>query len=444
MTLKQNSDEDSPRVNLHLTKEKQDNKKSFLLFRFLLNETKEYFFSLYRYSLEKFFAVKNLVKKYSEKGQVLGSSLKTYFLSRMFWGRGNLYRLVVLFAIAIPICASLVFIKYADGLHTKPANNTVLDASIAIESAKTNSVQGSQGQLIESNVPVANQGQSSWYKVKTGDTLASIAKGFNINPAIIQWENQLNPPTVTAGQELNIIPVTGLIYTVKKTDTLASIANTYAVSEAQVASWNFIAPTQSLQEGQNILIPGVTPPSTTTAQVTTKSFHFTGGASVGCPVGDNWCYLQADPRWGSLILGGEGARNANSWMNVTRIGCLITDVAMVATYYGFHITPGDIAVNRAYFAGYGLFNLSGLGVMNVQPLGTGFGSVSWTEINQHLALGQPVIVGMPEANHFVVLDKYSNGEYTMQDPAYGGQLAFNKYYRTSEVDEAYLYTPINK
>ena len=95
----------------------------------------------------------------------------------------------------------------------------------------------------------------SVYVVRSGDTLGAIAKMFGVSTNTILWANDLpRASALRVGQELIILPITGLKYTVKKGDTLASIAKRYGADAAEIASFNGLEG-GSLAAGIEILIP---------------------------------------------------------------------------------------------------------------------------------------------------------------------------------------------
>jgi hypothetical protein len=115
---------------------------------------------------------------------------------------------------------------------------------------------------------------------------------------------------------------------------------------------------------------------------------------------DGWgvYFNQRDARWGSRSV---GLSDGHVWW----IGCLLTDLAMVYTHFGFRgVTPATIAANAGYFyadgeiADYAL-NIPGHpATINRRP------SLAW--ITTQVARGRPVIVGMNKpggGTHFVVL-----------------------------------------
>lgn len=93
------------------------------------------------------------------------------------------------------------------------------------------------------------------YTVRQGDTVSSIAKMFKVSSNTILWANDLNSKSVLkAGQELVILPVSGIMYTVKKGDTVSGIAQKYNADEGDIISYNDLSVT-ALQVGDNIIIP---------------------------------------------------------------------------------------------------------------------------------------------------------------------------------------------
>jgi LysM repeat protein len=409
----------------------------------LLGITKEYFTSIYSYLIDRYFVGRSIVIAVGKAMIHLGYNLKSYLVSRIFWGRGPVYRYIAFFSIFVPIVVSMAII-YSNRTSPSVEKKFVLTNTYINQAANQTNQFAVQGKLVDANTPTTNNNLIISYKVKPGDTLASIASAYHVNKDVLMWANNLSSDSVTAGNTISIIPVQGLVYTSKDNDTLAKIASLYQVSATQIQAWNvFVDFSNPLAAGVKILIPGITQaPQTTYAYYTGVS----STESAGCPSDIPWCYLQSDPRWGSMILGGAGAVSSYSYINVTNSGCFITDVAMLSEYYfpQKHITPATIAYNPGNFDGGGLYNLNGLGLFNVTPLSYIWGGgVNWTAIDQHLALGQPVIVFVPYLRgHYVLLYKKVGDDYLMADPARGAGLLFSQYYNKAYVSQAYLYTPI--
>jgi len=121
------------------------------------------------------------------------------------------------------------------------------------------------------------------YTVMGGDTLSSIASKFNITTSTILSANNLSDSdSISPGQSLVILPITGLLYTVQPGDTADSLASAYSANAAQILSYNNDE-TSGLVPGAKIIIPdGVKPqPVTTVATVAAPAAptNYTGSAA---------------------------------------------------------------------------------------------------------------------------------------------------------------------
>lgn len=97
--------------------------------------------------------------------------------------------------------------------------------------------------------------QITTYTVRKGDTLASIAKMFDVTPNTILWSNDIKNNKVSPGDTLVILPISGVRYKVKSGDTLASIAKKYKGDVNEIADFNEIDKNAKLAVGDTIIIP---------------------------------------------------------------------------------------------------------------------------------------------------------------------------------------------
>ena len=102
------------------------------------------------------------------------------------------------------------------------------------------------------------------YKVKQGDTLASIAEQFDISIDSLKWENNLKGNTIKPNQTLRILPVSGVAHKVKSGESIYSIAKRYGVDAQAILNFPFNEfqdlDTFALSVGQTLIVPGGTPP----------------------------------------------------------------------------------------------------------------------------------------------------------------------------------------
>ena len=69
-------------------------------------------------------------------------------------------------------------------------------------------------------------------------------------------ENKLTPAsTIKPGQELTILPTTGITYTIKENDTLEAITQKYKISEDDFLDANNLELFEDLAEGSSVVIP---------------------------------------------------------------------------------------------------------------------------------------------------------------------------------------------
>ncbi|OGZ94528.1 MAG: hypothetical protein A2131_02620 [Candidatus Sungbacteria bacterium GWC2_49_10] len=106
-------------------------------------------------------------------------------------------------------------------------------------------------------LPLGNQaGNIVIYTVEKGDTPSGIAKRFGITLNTLLWANDIkNSSSIGIGDELVILPISGIQYTVKKGDTLESIAKKFKGDSAEIMSFNGLAVNETLEAGAVLIIP---------------------------------------------------------------------------------------------------------------------------------------------------------------------------------------------
>ena len=103
------------------------------------------------------------------------------------------------------------------------------------------------------------------YTVQKGDTISTIAQKFGISENTIKWENALTGDSLSVGDTLDILPVSGIAYKVQSGDTVYSIAKKYATDAQKIVDFpfnDFANPeTFSLVTGQILVVPDGVKPS---------------------------------------------------------------------------------------------------------------------------------------------------------------------------------------
>lgn len=132
-------------------------------------------------------------------------------------------------------------------------SNGLLDIPLAVtQDSALIALQNPAGTL-----PSGNQaGNIVIYTVEKGDTPSGIAKKFGITLNTLLWANDIkNSSSIGIGDELVILPISGVQYTVKKGDTLESIAKKFKGDSAEIMSFNGLAVNETLGVGTVLIIP---------------------------------------------------------------------------------------------------------------------------------------------------------------------------------------------
>ena len=94
------------------------------------------------------------------------------------------------------------------------------------------------------------------YRVRSGDTLSTIAGHFKISMMTLWWANKLkSKDALHVGEVLRIPPANGLVVTATVTDTLDSLAAKYGVETGAIIEINQLTD-PTLVVGEVLIIPG--------------------------------------------------------------------------------------------------------------------------------------------------------------------------------------------
>ena len=132
------------------------------------------------------------------------------------------------------------------------------------------------------------------------------------------------------------------------------------------------------------------------------------------PLTNDWgtYFNQRDTRWASNDV---GAASYPVW----KIGCLLSDLAMVYSHFGFRsVTPATIAAHTEWFNGSGAIFNSALRIPGHTTSIVRDPDPSW--VRAQVAAGHPVVVGMnlpSGTTHFVILTGLNGAaDYWTNDP----------------------------
>lgn len=134
------------------------------------------------------------------------------------------------------------------------------------------------------------------YSVEKGDTIETIAKKFGISTDTIKWANSINSEDILSiGQELKILPVSGIAHKVAPGETIYSIAEKYSTNSQGIADFPFNTfanpETFAMVAGQIIIVPGGVAPSERATYVKKTEVYVVTGTA---PVGSNGWYFPVE------------------------------------------------------------------------------------------------------------------------------------------------------
>lgn len=119
---------------------------------------------------------------------------------------------------------------------------------------------GPQDALVDTSVTSKKEPKSdqiSIYVVREGDSLSQIAKMFGVSTKTIIWANDIGSKgIIRPGEQLVILPVSGVRHTVVKGDTLSGLARKYNSAIKEILELNGFETDHTLSIGDSVIIPG--------------------------------------------------------------------------------------------------------------------------------------------------------------------------------------------
>jgi murein DD-endopeptidase MepM/ murein hydrolase activator NlpD len=226
------------------------------------------------------------------------------------------------------------------------------------------------------DVKTANEDQISLYVVRKGDTLPAIASMFGVSANTIRWANNISGSTISVGQTLVILPITGIQHTVKSGDTLVSIAKLYKGDLNEILQYNDLSKNSKLAVGDTIFIPDgdITSTSISSGSSSSSSSGSTGTKAPSYPSYSGY-YMRP-------IIGGIRTQGIHGHNGVD-----------LASSYGASIlasADGDVIISRdsGWNGGYGDYIV----LKHANGTQTLYGHLSATLVNvgDHVTQGQVI------------------------------------------------------
>lgn len=153
----------------------------------------------------------------------------------------------------------------AEEIERSPHNLTLLQATISPNQNSTTTtgdlviVEGTslstESIATSPNSKNLSEDQISVYVVRNGDTLPAIAKMFGVSVNTIRWGNDIKGNTISVGQTLIILPISGVQHVVKSGDTIQSIAKLHKGDLDEILQYNNLTKGSKLVIGDTIIVP---------------------------------------------------------------------------------------------------------------------------------------------------------------------------------------------
>src|SRR5438128_7510573 len=127
------------------------------------------------------------------------------------------------------------------------------------------------GSLVVPALPVTPAAEKPrdiiYYSAVDGDTLRALASKYGLSVNTLLWSNPKLVDRLTAGQEVVIPPVDGVLVKVAANDTVASLALKYRAESDAIIEFNLLRHPETLPVDDYLMVPyGVGPEPPTTPQ----------------------------------------------------------------------------------------------------------------------------------------------------------------------------------
>jgi len=151
---------------------------------------------------------------------------------------------------------------------------------------ETDLITWQQNALLSQTSPITTISQESRdkiisYTVQTGDMSSTIAAKFGVSLNTLLWANGLKETSlIRPGDELDILPINGLIHRVKDGDTIGDIATKYKANTEKIIAFNDLPADGAIQISQKLVVPdGQMPIAKTTSRIVKQTY--TTGPGTG-------------------------------------------------------------------------------------------------------------------------------------------------------------------
>ncbi len=165
-----------------------------------------------------------------------------------------------------------------EGFELLAVGGTCLKATGPVTVAHTQTLGGTAQSGDQNAVPGGKEVLE--YQVQPGDTLSSIAESFGVSLSTVLWANDLSrTSSISVGQKLTILPVSGVMHLVNKGETVSHLAQAYQAEISEIREFNELPEDDKIVVGDLVIVPGGEPPARPTASASRAPSGTPSGAS---------------------------------------------------------------------------------------------------------------------------------------------------------------------
>ncbi len=140
--------------------------------------------------------------------------------------------------------------------------------------------------------------ESKTYTVKPGDTLSSIADASDVSLDTLLWTNDLTSTScIHPGDEIEILPISGLKHTVKNGETISLIAKKYDVTIDRIIEFNDLPADAFISIDDELIIPGGEMPAPVPLQYVNNNYYASAQSVQGAGTGKSHAFFYGQCTW---------------------------------------------------------------------------------------------------------------------------------------------------
>jgi murein DD-endopeptidase MepM/ murein hydrolase activator NlpD len=232
--------------------------KNFFIKTFAKFQLTKFFSDLGSYITMRTRIIYVLLGVISETSRIFLDGFKKGIVKNLYWGRGTLFKYAMQIIMVFLVVFALASFGYKS-VSNKISTPVVL-AKASSEDISNNDLLVQSGSIVTQSIAEDVNVDFKTYVVKSGDTLAGIAKRNDISVDTIIWANSyISGQMIHPGDVLRFPTFDGVVVTAKKGETVYTLAKKYKVDAQNIADKNGLEYPYEVEVGREIILPGAKP-----------------------------------------------------------------------------------------------------------------------------------------------------------------------------------------